>query len=335
VDYTGKKVLVTGADGFIGSHLVERFVAGGASVTALSLYNSFDSHGWLDELPAAMLERVMLVRGDVRDAPFVQRLVEGQDIVFHLAALISIPYSYTAPQSFVDVNITGTLNLFEAARTHRVKRVVHASTSEVYGTAQYTPIDERHPLQGQSPYSASKIGADKMAEAYARSFDLPVVILRPFNTYGPRQSERAVIPTIIRQGLDPSCTGIRVGDLSPTRDFNYVSDTVEAFAAVGVAKKLEYGTAYNAGTGTAVSIEDVVEIVRRLTGASKPLEKETARIRPEHSEVKALLADSRRLAEATGWQPRVGLEEGVSRTIAWWRERLQNGKVRPLSEYMK
>jgi UDP-glucose 4-epimerase len=334
MDYKGRKVLVTGADGFIGSHLVEHLAAAGATVTALSLYDSFDSHGWLDDLPAAALQRATLVRGDVRDAPFVRRLVEGQEIVFHLAALISIPYSYTAPQSFVDVNITGTLNVLEAARTHGAARVIHTSTSEVYGTAQYTPIDENHPLQGQSPYSASKIGADKMVEAYARSFDLPVVVLRPFNTYGPRQSERAVIPTIIRQCLDPSCVAIKVGDLSPTRDFNYVGDTVEAFAAAGVAEKLGYGTAYNTGTGTAVGIGDVAEMVRRLTKTSKPVEQEATRIRPEHSEVRALLADNRRLAEATGWRPRTSLEDGLTRTIAWWKERIKAGRTRPGSEYI-
>jgi NAD dependent epimerase/dehydratase len=334
VNYKGRKVLVTGADGFIGSHLVERLVAGGATVTALSLYNSFDSHGWLDDLPADVVGRITLARGDVRDTPFVRRLVERQEIVFHLAALISIPYSYTAPQSFVDVNVTGTLNVLEAARTHGVARVIHTSTSEVYGTAQYTPIDEKHPLQGQSPYSASKIGADKMAEAYARSFDLPVVTLRPFNTYGPRQSERAVIPTIIRQCLDPSCAAIKVGDLAPTRDFNYVGDTVEAFAAAGLAEKLEYGTAYNTGTGTAVTIGEVADMLRRLTGTTKQIEKESARIRPEHSEVRTLLADNRRLVEATGWRPRVSLEDGLSRTIAWWKERIKAGRTRPSSDYV-
>lgn len=227
-----------------------------------------------------------------------------------------------------------TLATAFAKYLHGVARVVHTSTSEVYGTAQYTPIDEKHPLHGQSPYSASKIGADKMAEAYARSFDLPTVILRPFNTYGPRQSERAVIPTIIRQCLDSSCAAIRIGDLSTTRDFNYVSDTVEAFAAVGLAEKLEYGTAYNTGTGMAVSIGDIVEMVRRLTNTSKPVEKEAMRIRPEHSEVRVLLADSRRLTEATGWRPCISLEDGLSRTIAWWRGRFQEGHVRRSSAYL-
>jgi UDP-glucose 4-epimerase len=334
VDYRGKKVLVTGADGFIGSHLVERLAAAGASVTALSLYNSFDHHGWLDELPVETLHRVNLVRGDVRNGPFIGRLVEGQELIFHLAALISIPYSYEAAHSYVDVNVTGTLNVLEAARVHGVQRIVHTSTSEVYGTAQYTPIDEHHPLQGQSPYSASKIGADMMAESYARSFGLPVVILRPFNTFGPRQSERAVIPTVIRQCLDPVCPAIRTGDLRPIRDFTYVSDTVEAFAAIGLADKLEYGSVYNSGTGTAVSIGEIVEKVRRLTGSRKPVEVEGARVRPEHSEVQRLVADARRFATATDWRPQVSLEEGLARTVAWWRQRIESGRVRPFSSYM-
>lgn len=334
MDYRGKKVLVTGADGFIGSHLVERLAAAGASVTALSLYNSFDAHGWLDELPAETLQKIKLVRGDVRNGPFMGRLVEGQDLVFHLAALISIPYSYEAAHSYVDVNVTGSLNVLEAARAHGVKRVVHTSTSEVYGTARYTPIDEHHPLQGQSPYSACKIGADMMAEAYARSFDLPVVILRPFNTFGPRQSERAVIPTVIRQCLDPACGAVRIGDLKPTRDFSYVGDTVAAFAAIGLADKLEYGSVYNSGTGTAVSIGEIVEKVRRLTGSRKPVEVEEARVRPEHSEVQQLVADTRRLATATGWRPQVTLDEGLAQTVAWWRHRMGAGRVRPQSDYM-
>ncbi|MEN8198354.1 MAG: SDR family NAD(P)-dependent oxidoreductase, partial [Pseudomonadota bacterium] len=227
--YRGKNVLVTGADGFIGSHLVEALAQNGAKVTALALYNAFGSHGWLDELSDKVAARLTRTRGDLRDTAFMDRLVEGQDFVFHLGALIAIPHSYDAPQSYVDTNIAGTLNVLEAARRHGVSRLVHTSTSEVYGTALVKPITEDHPLQGQSPYSASKIGADMMAEAYARSFDLPVVILRPFNTYGPRQSERAVIPTVIRQALDPECDSIKVGDVAPTRDFNYVGDTVDAF----------------------------------------------------------------------------------------------------------
>lgn len=333
MSYRGSKVLVTGADGFIGSHLVEGLVAAGAEVTALALYNSFDSHGWLDDLDDDARAAVSLVRGDVRDGAFVRRLAEGQDVIFHLAALIAIPHSYDAPQSYVDVNITGTLNILEAARAGGAGRVVHTSTSEVYGTAQVTPITEAHPLQGQSPYSASKIGADMMAMAWARSFDCPVAILRPFNTYGPRQSERAVIPTAIRQALDPACESIRLGDLTPTRDFNYVADTVDAFLRCGSADGLEFGQAYNAGSGVEVSIAEVVETIRRITGVNKPVESDAARHRPEKSEVQTLLADASALTRATGWQSSVGLEDGLAITVDWWRERIRSGAVRPGAGY--
>jgi len=261
-------------------------------------------------------------------------LAEGHDIVFHRAAVIAITYSYAAPQSYVDVNVTGTLNVLEAARRHAVGRVVHTSTSEVYGTALRTPIDEDHPLQGQSPYAASKIGADKMAEAFARSFDLPVVVLRPFNTFGPRQSERAIIPSVIRQALDPRCAAIRVGDLTPRRDFNYVADTVDAFLRAGTATTMDYGAAYNSGTGTAVAIREVVDTVTELTGCNKPVESEAERFRPEKSEVRELLADAGRFAAATGWRPRVGLREGIERTIEWWRGRVQSGAVRRDAGYL-
>lgn len=333
-DYAGRRVLVTGADGFIGSHLAERLVAAGAKVTALALYNAFDSHGWLDALPRETLDKIDLVRGDIRDPGFVTRIVAGHELIFHLAALIAIPHSYVAPQSYVDVNVTGTLNLLEAARANGVGRIVQTSTSEVYGTAQFTPITEDHPLQGQSPYSASKIAADAMAEAFVRSFDLPVAILRPFNTYGPRQSERAVIPTIIRQGLDPACDAIRLGDLSPSRDFNYVGDTVEAFLAVGGASAIKYGVPYNAGTGQAVTVRAVVDLIRSVSGVNKPVEEEKARVRPPASEVMELIADASSLREATGWQPRVSLEEGLDRTVQWWRDRLHAGDVRPHADYM-
>ena len=334
MDYGGRRVLVTGADGFIGSHLVERLAALGASVTALSLYNSFDRFGWLDDLAPEIWDGIRVVRGDVRDAAFVRGLVEGHEIVFHLAALIAIPFSYEAPGSYVDVNVTGTLNVLEAARINGVARVVHTSTSEVYGTARYEPIDEDHPLQGQSPYSASKIGADMMAEAYARSFGLPVVILRPFNTYGPRQSERAVIPAAIRQALDPGCAEIRLGDLAPRRDFCFVADTADAFARLGLAKAPDYGRPYNAGTGRAVGIGEMVEVVRRLTGCGKPVVGDPDRFRPEGSEVRTLLADSDRLRQATGWTPGHDLEAGLARTVDWWRQRLAAGQVRRGAGYM-
>lgn len=327
-DYYGLNVLVTGADGFIGSHLTEMLVQQGATVTALCLYNSFDSHGWLDDLPANTRREVKRVRGDVRDAAFVRRIVAGQDIVFHLAALIAIPHSYVAAQSYIDTNVIGTLNVLEAAREHEVPRVVHTSTSEVYGTAISVPIAETHPLQGQSPYSASKIGADMLAESFARSFDLPVAILRPFNTFGPRQSERAVIPTILRQALDPSAPDIQIGDTTPVRDFTFVEDTATAFLVLGRASGIEYGRPYNAGSGKAVTVAELIDIVRGVTGCCKVVRQDPHRARPVNSEVRALLADSSRIAAATGWRPRIELKEGLARTADWWRDRLAGGRVR-------
>ncbi|RWE37405.1 SDR family NAD(P)-dependent oxidoreductase [Mesorhizobium sp.] len=331
--YQGKRVLVTGADGFIGSHLTEALVRGGADVTALALYNSFDSHGWLDDLPDGIRNQLKLVRGDVRDSGFVNRIVVGQAVVFHLAALIAIPYSYAAAQSYVETNVMGTLNVLEAARQWDIERVVHTSTSEVYGTALTMPISESHPLQGQSPYSASKIGADMMAESYARSFDVPVVVLRPFNTFGPRQSERAIVPTIIRQALDPKCAAIMVGDTSPVRDLTFVEDTAAAFLAAGSAE-LEFGHAYNAGSQRAVTISDVLDLVLELSGSNKPVHRDESRLRPQNSEVRALLANSSRLETATGWKAQTSLREGLSRTIAWWRKRLSEGLVRQEMGYM-
>lgn len=327
-------MLVTGADGFIGSHLAERLAYAGADVTAMSLYNSFDSHGWLDDLPAAAVGRMSLVRGDVRDPGFVRAVARGHDIVFHLAALIAIPYSYVAPRSYVETNILGTLNILEAAREDRIKRIVVTSTSEVYGSALTLPISESHPLQGQSPYSASKIGADMMVEAYVRSFGVPAVVLRPFNTFGPRQSERAVIPTIIRQLLDPVCPVLTLGDTSTLRDFTFVDDTVSAFLAVGLAHPIKFGQPYNAGSGEAVSVADVVELVSSVTNIRKPVEREEHRLRPPRSEVRALLADSQRLLADAGWHPEVSLRQGLSRTVDWWRERLGRGSVRQSHAYM-
>lgn len=325
---------MTGADGFIGSHLAEALVKQDAEVTALCLYNSFDRHGWLDDLAAPVRSSLNIERGDIRDASFVRRLARRQDIIFHLAALIAIPHSYLAPQSYVEANMLGTLNVLEAARDADATRVVHTSTSEVYGSALTLPIAENHPLQGQSPYSASTIGADMMAEAFARSFDLPVAILRPFNTYGPRQSERAVIPTVIRQALDPSCLAIRIGDASPVRDFTFVDDTVAAFLAIGLAPDIEFGRPYNAGSGKAVTISEMIDLVVWLAECGKPIEQEASRVRPSASEVRALLADSSRLAALAGWRPMVDLSDGLTRTIAWWRERLQGGLVRRQSEFM-
>jgi NAD dependent epimerase/dehydratase len=328
LDYRDVKILVTGADGFIGSHLAQALVNRDAKVTALCLYNSFDKHGWLDDLPEATRAGLEVRRGDIRDAAFVRHLVHGQDVIFHLAALIAIPHSYVAAQSYVDTNVLGTLNLLEAARDSGIARIVHTSTSEVYGTALTLPIAESHPLQGQSPYSASKIGADMMAEAFARSFELPVAILRPFNTYGPRQSERAVIPTVIRQALDPCCAAIRIGDASTVRDFTFVEDTVAAFLAIGFAPDIEFGRAYNAGSGKAVTVAEMIDLVMGLAECVKPVEHDADRMRPTASEVRALLADSSRLTAATGWRPGVDLRDGLTRTVAWWRDRLSGGLVR-------
>ncbi len=332
--YRDLKVLVTGADGFIGSHLVELLVKQGAKVTALACYNSFDAHGWLDDLPAAMRDELVLLRGDVRDPAFVRSIVRGQDTVFHLAALIAIPHSYVAAQSYVETNVTGTLNVLEAAREFGVRRMIHTSTSEVYGSAQTMPITEEHPLQGQSPYSASKIGADMMTEAFARSFELPVAILRPFNTFGPRQSERAVIPSILRQMLDPACETVEIGDTSTIRDFTFVGDTARAFLALGMAPAVSFGRPYNAGSGSAVSVGELLELATELTGCSKPVRHAPARMRPDKSEVRALLADSSRLTENTGWRPATSLRGGLLHTIAWWRDRLGRKLVRTGNDFM-
>ena len=334
MSYNGLKVLITGADGFIGSHLAEALVACGASVTALCLYNSFDTYGWLDEVPHLDMPRLNRIRGDIRDAAFVRRLVQGHQVVFHLAALISIPQSYVAPQSFVETNILGTLNVLTACQEAKVARMVHTSTSEVYGSAITMPITEDHPLQGQSPYSATKIGADMLAESYVRSFDLPVAILRPFNTFGPRQSERAVIPVIVRQMADQRCDVVKLGALTTVRDFTYVEDTVQAFLAIGISQTVRFGSPYNAGTGTAVTIGEVVDLVSGIMECSKPIEHEIGRMRPENSEVLALLANNSRLQADTGWSPRVELRDGLVRTVAWWRNRLCTGRVRATAGFI-
>lgn len=330
----GCKVVVTGADGFIGSHLVERLVSAGAEVTALSYYNSFGSAGWLDQLHDPSTRReINVVSGDIRDPYFVSQLCENAEIIFHLAALIAIPFSYVAPQSYVETNITGTLNILEAARRHGARRIVHTSTSEVYGTAIFTPITEAHPLQGQSPYSASKIGADSMAEAYARSFDLPVVTLRPFNTFGPRQSERAVIPSVIRQILEPKCEAIEIGALDPIRDFNYVEDIVDAFLRAALSNKLMYGTPYNAGSGRGVTIADMISAVQAIAGTELPLTVENSRLRPKNSEVFALIASAEKFTTASDWQPMTTLEQGLTKTVDWWLYQLKNGHQRLVSGF--
>lgn len=316
----GEVVAVTGADGFIGSHLVERLVERGHRVRALALYNSFGSYGWLDSLPAEVMDGVEVVLGDVRDPGSVDQVVAGASVVYHLAALIAIPYSYTAPRSYIDTNVTGTLNVLEAARRHGPSRIVHTSTSETYGTARTVPIAETHPLQTQSPYAASKLAADKLAESYHLSFDLPVVTLRPFNTFGPRQSARAVIPTVISQ-LAAGQRLIELGALTPTRDFMFVKDTAEAFLTVGTADaSTVVGRLFNAGTGSEISVGDLVATVARLMGAQVEIRQDPRRMRPENSEVQRLICDSTMLRGATGWAPQHTLEKGLAQTIDWFTD---------------
>ncbi|RFC47019.1 MAG: dTDP-glucose 4,6-dehydratase [Verrucomicrobia bacterium] len=316
MNWLGKKVLVTGAGGFIGSHLVERLVMLGASVRALVRYNSRGSWGWLDHSP--LVREVEVVAGDICDADNVLNATEGAEVVFHLAALIAIPYSYVAPHSYIRANIDGTFNALQAARRTGVQRFLHTSTSEVYGTAQYVPIDETHPLQGQSPYSASKIGADKMAEAFHLSFSLPVVTVRPFNTFGPRQSARAVIPTIISQCLGGAST-IKLGSLHPTRDLNFVGNTVDGYIAAAESDAAT-GRTINLGSNHEISVGDLANRIIQLTAASATIESDSTRIRPEKSEVERLLADNSLARELLAWDPRVGLDEGLQRTIEWIRE---------------
>lgn len=310
-----RKVLVTGAGGFIGSHLAERLVREGAEVTAMVHYNALGSRGWLDTSPLAADMRV--VAGDICDPGFVDSVCAGQEIIFHLAALIAIPYSYVAPESYVRTNVTGTLNVLQAARNRGTARVIHTSTSEVYGTALYVPIDEKHPLQGQSPYSASKIGADKMVEAFHLSFDLPCVTVRPFNTFGPRQSTRAVIPTILSQILHSG--EVRLGSLTPTRDLNFVDNTVDGFLAAALSPAA-VGRTVSLGSGREISIGDLAGLIARTVGREATIVCEGERMRPPKSEVERLLADNRLAAELLGWSPAVTLEDGLARTIEWFRE---------------
>ncbi|WP_412030286.1 GDP-mannose 4,6-dehydratase [Deinococcus yunweiensis] len=324
-------VAVTGADGFIGSHLTEELVHAGYRVRAMAIYNSQGSYGWLDHVGPEVMQHVEVQLGDVRDAGSVRTLMRGAQTVYHLAALIAIPYSYVAPRSYVETNITGTLNVLEAARDLGTARIVHTSTSEVYGTARTVPIHESHPLQGQSPYSATKIGADKLAESYFLSFGLPVVTLRPFNTYGPRQSARAVIPTIISQ-VAAGQRVIRLGDLRPTRDFNYVADTARAFRAVGEAGGEVLGRTLNAGSGREITVGDTVKLIGQVMGADLTVEQEDIRLRPEGSEVMRLLADHSELQTLTGWAPQLTLEEGLRRTATWFTDPVNLARYR-VGEY--
>jgi len=330
---SGLNVLVTGADGFIGSHVCEKLVKEGANVRALALYNSFGNEGWLSDLDPDTRSKIEIVFGDVRDPFQTRQMVEGQDVVLHLAALIAIPFSYVAPQAYVEVNINGTLNMLEACRNAGVKRMVHTSTSEVYGTALFTPITEAHPLQAQSPYSASKIGADSMVVAYCRSFDFPGVIMRPFNTFGPRQSERAIIPTVIRQFLDPACTEVKVGDTKPIRDFNYVDSIADAFCHAAVSDNLEYGTAYNVGSGSAVTIAEMIATTQDILGTNKPVVEDSQRRRPPKSEVFELLADASTFGQLTGWSPEKTFRDGLQETIDWWRVQIAENRHRTDRDY--
>ena len=311
----GRPVLVTGADGFIGSHLVERLVGIGASVRAFCFYNSSSSLGWLDHAAAEVRDAIDVRLGDVRDARFVENACDGMDVVFHLASLVSIPYSYTAPESFVDTNVRGTLNVLEGARRRRCTRLVHTSTSEVYGTPETIPITEDHSLKGQSPYSASKIAADKMAEAYVRSFDVPVVVLRPFNTYGPRQSARAVIPTVLSQ-IIAGRTRVQLGSLRPRRDFTFIDDTVEGFIRAAVASGVE-GETVHLGTGVSYSIQQVVDMAATLLAAEITVEATAERVRPAASEVEVLQSDRTKAKRLLGWSPSIAFEEGLRRTAEW------------------
>lgn len=314
----GKKILVTGADGFIGSHLVEALLAQGCDVRAFVYYNSFNSWGWLDTLPPDVIRELDVFSGDIRDPNGVFEAMKGCDVVFHLAALIAIPFSYHSPDSYVDTNIKGTLNVLQAARRLGTERVVITSTSEVYGTAQYAPIDEKHPFQGQSPYSATKIGADRLAESFYRSFETPIVIVRPFNTYGPRQSARAVIPTIITQLLLGQ-TELRLGSLTPTRDFNYVKDTAQGFIALAEADSA-VGKEINIATGKEHSIGDITQVIISELSPEARIITDDQRLRPAASEVLRLMGDNTLITTLTNWRPSYELDAGLRDTIAWFRQ---------------
>ena len=319
-----KRVLITGAGGFIASHLVERLVAEGAQLRAFVRYNSRGDPGLLSLLPPETLAQIEILPGDLRDLPAIQNAVRGVSHILHLGALIAIPYSYVHPAEVVETNVIGTLNVLLAARDAGVERVVHTSTSEVYGTARQVPIDEGHPLQGQSPYSASKIGADKLAESFYCAFDLPVVTIRPFNTYGPRQSARAVIPTIITQALTRD--RIYLGNLEPRRDLTYVSDTVEGFLLAGGAEDV-IGETINLGANEEVSIGDLAQTIIRLVGRSVEIVTDEGRFRPEKSEVMRLWSDNRKAKRLLGWEPQVSLEDGLRETIAWITEHLDHYQI--------
>jgi NAD dependent epimerase/dehydratase len=321
--WQGKRVLVTGAGGFIGSHLVERLLELGAEVHAFVRYNSRNDVGLLKLLPSEMQRKMKVTSGDLRDAQALEQATRGIEVLFHLGALIAIPYSYLHPLEVIETNVLGTFNVLSAARKNGVSKFVHTSTSEVYGTARYVPISEAHPLQGQSPYSASKIGADKIAESFYRSFDLPVATIRPFNTYGPRQSARAVIPTIITQTL----TGdeIRLGSLRPTRDFTFVKDTVEGFLRVAESTRT-VGEEMNIGSDHEISIGALAQKIIEIVGRSVRVVEESQRLRPEKSEVQRLWADTQKARELLGWSPQTSLDDGLRQTVAWISQNLERYK---------
>ena len=319
MDLANQKILVTGADGFIGSHLVEGLLNKGCQVRAFVLYNSFNSWGWLDTFPKDKLEKIEIFTGDVRDPYGVRNAMQGIDIVFHLAALIAIPFSYHSPDTYVDTNVKGTLNVLQAARDADCRRVLITSTSEVYGTAQYVPIDERHPFQGQSPYSATKIGADRIAESFYRSFNTPVTIVRPFNTYGPRQSARAVIPTIITQLL-AGAKEIKLGGINPTRDFNYVKDTVNGFIAIAEADSA-VGEEINIASQQEIAIGQLAREIISQINPEAQIVADDIRLRPEKSEVERLLGSNEKIRKLTGWRPEYTLQQGLRDTIEWFSDK--------------
>ena len=312
-----KKVLITGADGFIGSHLTDMLVKEGCDVKALSQYNSFNNWGWLEDIDCK--KDIEVFCGDIRDPHYIKKITKGIDVIFHLASLIAIPYSYNAPDSYVDTNIKGTLNICQAGLENNVEKIIHTSTSEVYGTAKYVPIDELHPLQPQSPYSASKISADAMAESFYRSFNLPVTIARPFNTYGPRQSARAVIPTIITQILN-NYPFIKLGDISPTRDLNYVEDTCLGFKLIAQCDQA-IGETINIGSNFEISIGDVFNLIKKIMNSNVELTLDQMRIRPEKSEVNRLWCDNRKIEKLCNFKPNNTIEQGLTKTIEWFRKK--------------
>ena len=319
------RVVVTGAGGFIGSHLTEELARRGAKVRALVHYNSRGHWGFLEDLDPALKPRVEIRAGDVTDPACVADLIKDAEVVFHLAALIAIPYSYVAPSSYVASNVSGTLNVLEACRRSKVRKLVHTSTSETYGTAQFVPITEEHPLQGQSPYAATKIGADQLALSFEKSFGLPVAVCRPFNTYGPRQSARAVIPSIACQLLQEKPV-LKLGSLAPVRDFNFVADTVDGFLAIAAAKAA-VGEVVNIGSGRGVTIEQTVRLLMKLTGRRAEIREDRARVRPERSEVMRLICGNAKALKLTGWRPRVPLEQGLARTVEYVRAHLADYKA--------